>query len=157
MYELKEAIEIAGKLTGKAKGLKPPAVSNWSRNKIISPLRGYRILEDSGARIGLYPDSLPIEIAVVAELKKDYKLNEIKAAREKAQVHLEDSKKRDYEGAIEELNKGLAERVAALNKGNIDELKEMDFMIKAIQRTKLTMIYIKKYNRLKEKFNEGGA
>ena len=158
MYKLKPAIKKAGELSEKAKDLKRAAVSNWAREGIISGIVDYEIDENTGGRSGLYPDSLPIEIAVTAELKKDYKLSKIKTAREEAQAHLKDPKDRDYKGAIEELNKRLGERISAPSEQGIDnEIKSMDFVIEAIKRTKLTMVYVKKYNYFKEKFNEGGA
>ena len=82
MYRIKEAIKIAGELNEEAKSLKRPTVSNWAREGVISGIVDYEFEETSGGRSGLYPDDLPVEIAVAAKLKKKYKLNLIAKARQ---------------------------------------------------------------------------
>ena len=158
MYRLKEAIKVAGKLSVEAERLKPPAVSNWARNKVISPLKEYKILPDSGARIGLYPDRLPIEIAITAELKKEYRLERIKEAREIIIPLFE--KHEDFRKTLEEIR----ERKQELENGLSQQLAEKNFIIedhdkesifKKIDRYKLAFEYAYFFNMYQQDLKGG--
>jgi len=81
MIKIKAAMKKAAGLSEKAKNLKKRTVNRWSKEGIISEVQDYEVSKQTGGRSGLYPDDLPIEIAVAAELKGKYKLDLIVKVR----------------------------------------------------------------------------
>ena len=80
MITIKEAKNKAEKL------IKVPSLStlgDWVSKEYISGPIDFICKGRAGGRKGLYPDNLPVQIAVTQELKTDYKLSEIGEARKK--------------------------------------------------------------------------
>ena len=77
---LKEAKEKATKITGNIPTI--GTLRNWVNKGLISSPVDYINRGKAGGRIGLYPGSLPVEIAVAIDLKnKDFEIKEIAEVR----------------------------------------------------------------------------
>ncbi|MFW6311200.1 MAG: hypothetical protein ACOC1K_03080 [Nanoarchaeota archaeon] len=71
MITLKKAREIAVNITNDEYDIpQVRSLHNWISKELISSVKGYEQKGKRGGRIGLYDDSLPIQIAIVAELKE---------------------------------------------------------------------------------------
>lgn len=55
---------------------------DWVMRGYISRKVGYRNKGRAGGRVGLYEETLPVEIAVIAELKGTYRLQSIKGIKD---------------------------------------------------------------------------
>jgi len=78
MVTFKEARKLAKEITShKIPILR--TLHNWRLDDLLSDPIDFK--NDGNGRIGFYPDYLPIEIASNVEMKKDYKMSEIKEAR----------------------------------------------------------------------------
>ena len=79
MITLQEAQDIAERWT--QENVKVPSANSlhsWKSRGLITPVIEYREEGSKGGRVGLYHETLPVQVAVVAELKKKFKLTEIK-------------------------------------------------------------------------------
>ncbi len=78
LIKLSKARELAENIIDKKKKIpKCSGLRNWISEGLLT---SYETIKEGGrgkGRIGLYDDSLPIQIATVATLKQKYKLNEI--------------------------------------------------------------------------------
>jgi len=77
---LEEAKERANKITNDVPTKE--TLRNWVNKGLLSGTVDYINKGKAGGRVGLYPDSLPIEIATAIYLKnKDFKISDIAQAR----------------------------------------------------------------------------
>ena len=108
MITLKEAREIAVKITDNITiGINIPQANSlrkWTSKGIISGVNSYDQKGSRGGRVGLYHDTLPIQIAIVSELKGIFGFKITSEATKGIPKYIE---KEDLE--IEEIVKKVAE------------------------------------------------
>ena len=156
MIRIKAAMKLAAELHEAAENLPKSTVNRWSRKGIVSKLADYQMENDTGGRSGLYPDRLPIEIALTAHLKQAYKLSQIKQARElfinKLNAGL------NIDAAIEELENDKAKAINKLKNKDPNALnKFFDYQEEKaeIENIELAIMYAKMYNYLNKKLKGG--
>lgn len=114
LLTLKEAREIANQITIEERVEVPVSgLADWISMGVITGPEGYNNQGKSGGRVGLYRGDLPIQIAVVAELKLKYSLAEIAKIAQKLLPEIE------REGNI---NKSLTKRMLDIR----EEMRKMD-------------------------------
>ena len=104
------------------------SLHNWKNAGLISKRSDFKIDSETGGKSGLYPDYIVLEIAIAAELKKNYKIDEIAAARAKFMKLFQ-----------ERLNKG--ERLSATSEEIGRKRKENEYILK--DNTGSTLIFMK--------------
>ena len=128
MITLKEARELAENITDKdTKIPKPSGLRDWISKDLLS---SYERIKEGGrgnGRIGLYDDSLPVQIAVTAKLKENYTLKEIAETAENIRPILIEcfNKNDDIENKLSD-DKILTDLFQSMFNGKpeIDDIKE---------------------------------
>lgn len=99
---------------------KDVTIRSWIMYGLISGNIGYKNKGRSGGRVGLYEDTLPAEIAAIAELKNKYKLKQIRGIRNSAFAMLEGVGVELDSGKIKDISKKKLQEVVweALDEAN---------------------------------------
>lgn len=78
IYTLKEARKIAIEITERKFDIpKADSLRRWSYQGLITGAKNFDQRGRGGGRIGLYDETLPVQIAVIAELKEKFELKKL--------------------------------------------------------------------------------
>ena len=138
---LKEAKEIANKITNNVPTVE--TLRNWVNKGLLSGTVDYINKGKAGGRIGLYPGSLPIEIATSIYLKnRGFKISDIAQARKMLVARLKEG---------DEVLNVLRKRLAEMNGYSfVVEGRERKYL-KQNKMLLLKISYAYKYNEIDRK------
>lgn len=170
MLTLKEARREAEEIV--EGGFSIPSLSslgNWRRWGCLSEPEEYENRGRNGGRIGLYDDTLPIQIAVAAQLKRKYDLPKIGEIAQKVRENLTGEETPEQHNALVEeivesffINEDVEEarktQEKAKNESDPEEVKRLkkDFenRLEAIKRKELTFDYINVWDKYEERYEK---
>lgn len=133
----------------------PSSISlhNWKQKGIITGVLDYRQKGQGGGRVGLYHETLPIQIATAAELKMKYTLSEIAEVTKEILPHVVDDD-RHIEKAIKKVkeNKGWAsaddkEKVVDIASKSVAGIKQADTRSEVEKAEKILLDFMKDEKR----------
>ena len=156
---LKEAKEKATKITGNIPTI--GTLRNWVNKGLISSPVDYINRGKAGGRIGLYPGSLPVEIATAIYLKSEgYKIGEIAQVRKEIIKGLRNMSNEieDMELMKSNLMENIKnERLEIQSFFRADKQKtkdEMEEMLENLKLSNLKMRYTRTYKEFSQELKE---
>jgi len=152
MISLKEAMEIAFKICDIDKKPKDSTVRTWIMEGLLTKREDYG-LKGKGT-VGLYHHTLPLQIATLIELKKDYKMKDISKATKEVLPRIKELEEGFNEEDLKEIRTEIIQKHIEYADSLVSYILEGNQVSGDIKNIELSRIYMEKFKNFYKKLEQ---